>query len=56
MKPLEISELGAYVGGSSPGSCFAFGLGVFILAANWYNPLAVAGAELAMVGAVGCFG
>ena len=56
MKALEINVLDACIGGATPGSCFAFGFGVAVVVLNWYNPLAVAGAQLAVVGAVGCFG
>jgi hypothetical protein len=56
MKTLELTQLDALEGGSTPGSCFAFGFGLAVVALNWYNPLAVAGAQLAVVGAVGCFG
>ncbi len=56
MKTVNLETLDPLVGGSTSASCFAFGLGVAVLAFNWYNPLGIAGAELAMVGAVGCFG
>ncbi len=56
MKAIERSALDAYAGGSTAGSCFAFGFGVAVAVFNWYNPLVVAGAELAVVGAIGCFG
>lgn len=56
MKTVKRETLASCVGGSTAGSCFAFGLGVAVIVANWYNPLAYFGAELAVVGAVGCFG
>ncbi len=56
MKNVELSTLDALTGGSTTASCLAFGLGVAVAASNWYNPLGFFGAQLAMVGAVGCFG
>lgn len=56
MKTLDLSTMDALTGGSLPGSCFTFGLGLAMVATNWYNPIGWAGAEVAMLGAVGCFG
>jgi len=56
MRTIESKMLEAYVGGSTPGSCFAFGLGLAALAFTWYTPAGYFAAELAVVGAVGCFG
>lgn len=56
MQTLESKMLESLVGGSSPGSCFAFGLGLTALAFTWYTPAGYFAAELAVVGAVGCFG
>jgi len=55
METLNRCALESLAGGSL-GACVAFGFGAAVAVANWYNPLGWCAAELAMVGAVGCFG